>query len=62
MLAGYAEEIGGKCLRDFSYRGLAPALLGDAITLQSIVQNDRITLTALLSHGTACMQAEATTG
>ncbi len=61
MLAGYAEETGGKGLRDFSYRGLSPALLGDSITLHATVLDDRITLAALLSSGTACMQAEATT-
>lgn len=62
MLAGYAEEISMKRLHEFSYRSLSPALLGDSITLHAIVQDDRITLVAMLSNDTVCMQAEATIG
>jgi 3-methylfumaryl-CoA hydratase len=61
MLAGFAEEISGKSLRDFSYRGLSPALLGDSITLHASVQDGHITVTAMLSNDTVCMQAEAVT-
>lgn len=61
MLAGYAEEISGKSLREFSYRGLSPALLGDSITLHAVVQDGRIFLAAMLGNGAVCMQAEAGT-
>lgn len=59
MLAGYAQDLCGAELRDFSYRGLSPALLGDTITLHATIQDKRITLFALLANGTVCMQAEA---
>jgi len=61
MVACYAEEISGKRLREFSYRGLSPALLGDSITINADVRDDRVTLCATLDNGTACMRAEAFT-
>jgi 3-methylfumaryl-CoA hydratase len=61
MLACYAEEVGGNPLRSFSYRGLAPALLGNAITLHATVLERCVTLYATLDNGTICMQAEAFT-
>ena len=60
MLAGYAEEISGKKLRTFNYRGLSPAFLGDSITIHALVQDDNISLAATLECGTTCMEAGAT--
>lgn len=61
MLACYAEEISGKRLREFSYRGLSPALLGNSITIHADVRDDCVTLYATLDNGTICMRAEAFT-
>lgn len=61
MVASYAEEISGKRLREFSYRGLSPALLGNSITIHADIQDDRVTLYATLDNGTICMKAEALT-
>lgn len=61
MLAGYAEKISGRRLREFSYRGLSPALLGNSITIHADVENDGVTLSATLDDGTICMKAEAFT-
>ncbi len=61
MLAGYAEEICGNRLRNFSYRGVSPALLGNSITLHATLLEGRVTLYATLDDGKVCMQAEAFT-
>lgn len=58
-LANLAEEIGQQPLAEFSYRGLAPALLGETITLHADRQGDRVELCATLSNGTVSMRAEA---
>jgi 3-methylfumaryl-CoA hydratase len=59
MLAGFAVETSGRRLREFSYRGRRPALLGDALTLTAIVDGDRASLAARFADGAICMQAEA---
>jgi 3-methylfumaryl-CoA hydratase len=59
MLAGFAAEAGGRALREFSYRGLRPALLGDSLTLSASVDGDRASLAARLGDGSICMQADA---
>jgi 3-methylfumaryl-CoA hydratase len=59
MLAGFAEEASGERLREFSYRGLAPALLGVSITLRADPGDGRAALNATLDDNTICMQAEA---
>jgi len=60
LLAGFAEEASGRRLRDFNYRGLSPALLGDSITLHATVLESRVVLYATRDKDTVCMQAEAT--
>jgi 3-methylfumaryl-CoA hydratase len=62
MLAGYAEEVNRNRVREFSYRGLSPALLGDSITLRANVLEGRVALYATLGNDTVCMQAEAIVG
>jgi 3-methylfumaryl-CoA hydratase len=59
MLAGYAEEVSGKQLRSFSYRGQSPALLGDSITIHASINGESVTLDAISGNGMLCMQAEA---
>ena len=58
-LAGFAESVSGERLQSFSYRGVAPAILGDTITLHAARRGDRVQLQAVLGDGTLCMQAEA---
>ena len=60
LLADYAEEISGQRLREFQFRGLAPVLLGDVMTLRAAPQDSRIALYATREDGTVCMEAEAT--
>ncbi|MCX7157498.1 MAG: MaoC family dehydratase N-terminal domain-containing protein [Rhodocyclales bacterium] len=61
LLASHAEEVSGRRLRDFRYRGMSPALLGDSITLHANVLGDRVVLYA--THKDAvCMEAEAMLG
>lgn len=62
MLAGYAEQVSGRPLRDFSYRGLSPALLGDSIELAANLHGGAVALSATLDSGTVCMQADAIVG
>ena len=59
LLAGFAEEIGGRPLREFNYRGLAPALLGETITLAATRDGEHVTLAAILGNGVRSMEAEA---
>ncbi|MDD2541215.1 MAG: MaoC family dehydratase N-terminal domain-containing protein [Desulfuromonadaceae bacterium] len=59
MLAAYAEEISGRRVHNFSYRGLSPAFVGDSIMLQANVLGDKVTLNSVLGTGAVCMQAEA---
>ncbi len=59
MLANYAEEIGGRPLRQFDYRGLAPALLGETIGLRAEIDGKRVKLASILSSGVRSMEAEA---
>ena len=60
LLAGFAEEVTGGELRSFSYRGLRPALLGAALTLNATVLDDHVAVWTTLSDGAVSMQAEAT--
>lgn len=62
LLASHAEEVSGRRLRDFNYRGLSPALLGDSITLHANLLGDRVVLYATRNTDTVCMQAEAMLG
>ncbi|KAF0166509.1 MAG: hypothetical protein FD157_457 [Rhodocyclaceae bacterium] len=62
MLASHAEEVSGRRLRDFNYRGLSPALLGDSITLHANLLGDSVVLYATRNTDTVCMQAEAMLG
>jgi 3-methylfumaryl-CoA hydratase len=59
VLAGFAEEVTGKALRKFSYRGLRPAILGAELMLNAIVENGQVTVWAALPDGSVSMQAEA---
>ncbi|MFO1205220.1 MAG: acyl-CoA dehydrogenase [Burkholderiales bacterium] len=60
MLANYAEAVTGRRLRQFSYRGLAPAILGATLTLHAVVDSERAALWLTLPDGVVSMRAEAT--
>ena len=59
MLAGFAEEASGRTVREFNYRGLSPALLGETITFSASIDGDRVQLAATLGSGARSMEAEA---
>ncbi len=59
LLAAHAERIGGRALRRYDYRCLAPAFLGDTIALHADVDKDRATLCATLPDGAVSVSAEA---
>ena len=59
MLAAFAQEASGRKLREFSYRGLRPALLGNRLAFSASTDGDRVSLVARLGEGETCMQAEA---
>jgi 3-methylfumaryl-CoA hydratase len=58
-LAGYGEEVGGRRLRHFAYRGVRPALLGNALRLNATLVGSRLELWMTLADGTVSMQASA---
>ncbi|MBK7542706.1 MAG: MaoC family dehydratase N-terminal domain-containing protein [Candidatus Competibacteraceae bacterium] len=62
LLADYAEELSGGRVREFRYRGLAPATLGHSITLHATPGEKSTALQARLDNGTVCMEAEAIIG
>lgn len=62
MLAGFAEEVTGRELRSFSYRGLRPALLDAPLMLNATVEDERVAVWAGLPDGSVSMQAEAVVG
>lgn len=60
LLANFAEEIAGKRLTRFSYRGLQPAILGNALTLRAApIGEDELVLWVTLPDGAVAMRAEA---
>ncbi|NJD25661.1 MAG: acyl-CoA dehydrogenase [Betaproteobacteria bacterium] len=58
MLANFAEEAGGRPLRELSYRGFRPALLGETLTLVAEITRKTAVLSARLANGATCMRAE----
>jgi len=59
LLAQLAEAVGGRPIREFSYRGVSPAFLGETITFNVQLDGDVVRLRALLGNGAPSMQAEA---
>lgn len=59
LLAGLAEQAGGRPLRRFSYRGLRPALLGTTLDLHADVAANQVRVWSILPGGAVSMQAEA---
>jgi 3-methylfumaryl-CoA hydratase len=61
MLAMLAEEVSGHVVREFSYRSMVPAILGDSLGLHADSVRNLVSLSASLGNGATCMQAEART-
>ena len=59
LLAGFAEEVSGRPLKRFRYRGLKPSILGNELTLNAARNGDRFVLWVGLPDGSASMRAEA---
>ncbi|MEZ5730150.1 MAG: MaoC family dehydratase N-terminal domain-containing protein [Burkholderiaceae bacterium] len=65
MLAAHAERASGRRLARFTYRGVAPAILGTAIRLRATPgaqANQPWSVDALRDDGEACMRAQAQFG
>lgn len=59
MLAGLAQQVAGRPLTRFRYRGLQPSLLGQALTLHAAPAGSSLVLWVALPDGAVSMQAEA---
>lgn len=62
LMAGLAVSCAasqGRALRDFAYRGLAPALLGDTMRYAAWSQDESVFVEARLASGALCMRGEA---
>jgi 3-methylfumaryl-CoA hydratase len=59
MLAGLAQQIGGRPLKRFRYRALQPSLLGQPLTLNAAPDEHGLTLWVALPDGAVSMRAEA---
>jgi 3-methylfumaryl-CoA hydratase len=59
LLAAWAQEVAGCPLREFRYRGLRPALLGQTLTLHWGESADTAMVWVTLESGAVSMQAEA---
>jgi 3-methylfumaryl-CoA hydratase len=60
MLAGHAQDLAGKRLRQFRYRGLRPSLVGNALTVNATPDDHGLILWIALPDGAVSMRAEAT--
>jgi 3-methylfumaryl-CoA hydratase len=59
LLAGFAEEVTGRLLRGFTYRGLCPAILGPPLILNASVRQDDVDVWTTLPDGGISMRATA---
>jgi len=62
LLANFADDIGGAPMRDFTYRALSPAFVGNVVTLRGDRRDGGLDLRATSDDGRVLMQAEASTG
>lgn len=62
LLAMYAEEIAGKSLATFRYRGMQPSVLGTVLTINAHASGSDATVWTALPDGSVSMQADATFG
>ena len=60
LLAGFAQEVSGHPLKQFRYRGLKPAILGNELSINAAQDGDQLVLWVALPDGSVSMRAEAT--
>jgi 3-methylfumaryl-CoA hydratase len=60
LLAGFAQEVSGRPLKQFRYRGLKPAVLGNELSINAAQDGDLLVLWVALPDGSVSMRAEAT--
>jgi 3-methylfumaryl-CoA hydratase len=60
LLAGYAQDVSGKRLKAFRYRGVQPSLLGSELTINAARTGDDMHLWTSLPDGAVSMRADAT--
>jgi 3-methylfumaryl-CoA hydratase len=60
LLAGLAQQVAGKPLSTFDYRGLQPATLGNTLTLNANRESDGLALWTALQDERISMEAKAT--
>lgn len=59
LLAGFAEEVAGKPLRHFRYRGIQPSILSNELIINAARDGDGLMLWVSLPDGAVSMRAEA---
>jgi len=59
LLAGFAQEVGGRPLRRFEYRALKPAILGTVLTLEADGGGDAVGTWCRLAEGGVSMRGKA---
>ena len=61
LLAGFAQEVGGRPVKEFRYRGVQPSLLGTELTLNACdaTSDGEMALWVALPGGTVSMRAQA---
>ncbi len=59
LLAGFAQEAGGRPLRRFEYRAVKPAFLGTTLTLEANREGARVDCWCRLAEGAISMRASA---
>ncbi|NIE63190.1 MaoC family dehydratase N-terminal domain-containing protein [Burkholderia sp. Ax-1719] len=59
LLAGFAQQVAGRPLRQFRYRGLKPSILGNELTINAVPDGEQLMLWVALPDGSVSMRAEA---
>lgn len=59
LLANYAQEILGRPIREFRYRGLQPSFIGDVLRLNAAAVKDGLTVWVDRGEGRISMHADA---
>lgn len=59
LLAGFAQEIAARSIKEFRYRGLQPSFIGKALRLNAVVNDDSgMTVWTSLPDGEVSMRAD----
>lgn len=59
LLAGFAQEVSGRRLKQFRYRGVQPSILGNELELNAAQDGDQLVVWVSLPGGAVSMRAEA---